>query len=284
MAGILHRAKEPARIARRKIVAVDYAATMVETAVHLVRTDPVLIFSIGKVGTTALTASIEAATGRPVIKAHGLTSEGLKTRLDREKLITPRPRGIWANQWLRQDLRLRPKHRWQVICGVRDPIALAASAHFYNRRVVGETEPGHPDEADLVDDAAGVADIVEHFSRSEDWFRDELEPITGIDVYAEPFPHDTGYAEYRSGRFHVLLIRQEDIRRVGGDALGGFLGLGGPCPILSRNSGDQDPRYGRFLDEWNAPSRLVDEAYGTRSARHFYSDSERKAMAEKWTT
>ena len=36
---------------------------------------------MGKTGTTSLTRSIESASGRPVLKAHALTSAGVDRRL-----------------------------------------------------------------------------------------------------------------------------------------------------------------------------------------------------------
>ncbi len=281
--GRWHRAKEPARWLRRRSVSVDRAATIVETARQLATQDPVLIYSIGKVGTTALTASIEAATGRPVVKAHGLTREGIRVRLERELQITPRPRGIWANQWLRQDLRLRRWHPWDVITGVRDPIAIAASAHFYSLRVRNAANLAVPVNHDLAVHVRAVAEILERLIQ-EDWFREELQPVTGIDVYASPFPADIGHREFVKGRFRVLLIRQEDIRRTGGVALGAFLGLEGPCTILDRNTGAGDPLYERFRADARLPQELVTRTYETALARHFYRSDEREAMRRRWSS
>lgn len=280
----LSRAKEPARIARRRSVVVDRAATVVEHAVVLWRRDPILIFSIGKVGTTALSASIEQATGRPVVKAHGLTRSGLRERLERELLITKRPRGLWENAWLRRDLVLRPRRPWQVISGIRDPIALAASAHFYNVRVRSSSDggAGRATDMSMADHAREVEAIARRLTHDEDWFRDEMEPVTGIDVYAEPFPHEAGYARFRRGRFDVLLLRQEDLRAVAPEALAEFFGLPRPVEILTRNHGDGDQTYSEFLSHWRFSQEFVDSIYATPVVRHFYSDTERQAMKERW--
>lgn len=275
--------KAPARFLRRRSALVDRLATYVETGHQLVTSDPVLIFSIGKVGTTSVAASIETATGRPVIKAHGLSDEGLRIRLERESELTDRPRGIWANQWLRRDLALRRRHRWQIISGVRDPVAIAASAYFYNRRMhlaAGQTVPVADD--DVAGHARGVESIIEHFTHHEDWFRDEMQTVTGIDVFAEPFSTDDGHARYSLGRFSLLTLRQEDLRRVGPSALGEFLGLDGSCELPERNMGVEDPVYARFRTERQLDRSVVEASYATRFAQHFYAPDELERMAAKW--
>ncbi len=278
------------RVRRRSVVA-DKAMTWMETARVLVRDDPILIFSMGKTGTTSLAETLEAATGRPVVKAHALSSSGHARRLEKSRRleIVERPRFLWAAEWIRHDLRLRRHHRWDIICGVRDPVALAVSDHFYGLRLQAEIGVQPERRHDDIDGhAQAVANGLDALFHREDWFADELRAVTGVDVYATPFPHEQGYRIYERGRFRVLLTRFEDLPVVGPVALKEFFALSDPVPIPARNvglSGDTDDEslYRRFVTEGGLPAAVLEAAYDTRVARHLYSDAERAEFAARWS-
>jgi Putative capsular polysaccharide synthesis protein len=281
------------RRVRRRSVIVDKTMTWAETAHVLVRRDPILIYSMGKTGTTSLAETLEAATSRPVVKAHALSPRGQARRLEKSRRleIVDRPRFLWAAQWIRHDLRLRGRHRWDIICGVRDPVALAVSDHFYGLRLqaeIGVQTERHHDDVDR--HAEAVAAGIDALFHQEDWFADELLAVTGIDVYATPFPHEQGYRIYEQGRFRVLLTRFEDLPEVGPGALQEFFGLSEPVPIPARNVGLTDGEtvgdeslYRRFVTDGALSADVLAAAYDTRLARHLYSDVERAAFASRWS-
>ena len=81
-----------------------------------------------------------------------------------------------------------------------------------------------------------------------------------------------------------MLIRQESLVAAP-DALGDFLGRGRPVPVPVRNEATAKgyaESYRDFLAGARLPASVLDEAYGSRYARHFYADSELASLRERW--
>ena len=249
--------------------------------------DPIIVFSMGKTGTTSLTGAMKAASGRPVLKAHALSNVGIATRMAKaERLgLVRRPRFLWACEEISRALQLGGS--WDLVCGVRDPVALAVSDHFYGlqrQREIGR-DPWVDDD-DIDGHAAAIAHNLEAGFIETDWFDQELQAATGIDIYSREFAPATGYQSYAHGAYRALVLRAEDLSRVGGTAVATFLGLDDALPIPRRNEGTSDDpasAYRRFLEHRALPVDLIDRAYDTPMARHFYSEGELSAFRDRWT-
>lgn len=283
---IVSPARAVARHLRRTNAAVDRATTRRETHA-LLRQDPVVVFSMGKTGTTALTAAIESASGRPVVKAHALSRAGIDRRMTKAArlAIVERPRFLWACEEIAEVLGRGGD--WDLLCGVRDPVALAVSDHFYGlqrQREVGRDPWIDPFDHD--GHLAAIADNLHDNFLTLDWFDTELRPLTGIDVYATPFPHHDGTATHEAGRFRALVLRAEDLPDRGPLAVQRFLGLDQPLAIDRRNEGTSSrpgSAYRRVLEGGGLPGDLLDEVYRTPMARHFYREDERRAFRARWS-
>lgn len=248
---------------------------------------PIVVFSMGKTGTTSLTTALESASGRPVVKAHALSRAGIDRRMakaDRLQVVS-RPRFLWSSEEIAESLARGG--RWDLLCGVRDPVALAVSDHFYGlqrQREVGR-EPWVAE-----DDVDGHRDAIAHNLQTNfvetDWFDQELRATTGIDVYDVPFPHHEGARSYSNGRFRALVVRAEDLDEIGPRTIATFLALAAPLEIHRRNegtAGNPHSAYRHFVDHVPLPDGLVDTVYATPMARHFYSDTERAELRNRWT-
>jgi hypothetical protein len=279
-------ARAVARHLRRSNAAVDRAATRRETHAVL-RRDAVVVFSMGKTGTTALTAALASASGRPVVKAHALSRAGIDRRMAKAArlAVVERPRFLWACEEIAEVLGRGGE--WDLLCGVRDPVALAVSDHFYGLQ--RQREVGRDPWIDPFDHGGHLAAIADNLREnfvSLDWFDTELRPLTGIDVYATAFPHADGTATYDGGRFRALVMRAEDLPGRGPRAVQRFLGLDAPLAIERRNEGtaaQPGSAYRRVLEGGGLPGDLLDEVYRTPMARHFYTDDERRAFRARWS-
>lgn len=267
---------------------IDRLMTRSATAATM-RREPILIFSMGKTGTTALHETLEHATGRPVLKAHALTAEGLRERRTRARglAIVDRPRFLWACEAIGAELARVDDRRWDLISGVRDPIGLAVSDHFYGVRLQAEAGIAlRRSTDDLAFHAAEVEEILHRRFLARDWFDAELRAVTGIDVYANPFSPEAGFSCHDAGRFRAIVLRFEDLAARAPTALGEFLGVRPLPAIPHRNVGtgaDEDSLYGRFLHGAPLRASLVDRVYDTALARHFYRDDERSVLRARWT-
>lgn len=241
---------------------------------------PVLVYSMPKVGTTSLAEAGERATGRRSLKCHHVVERAHPDTAAAERRIS------WRGEYVSHLLRLSRRHRWEVICGVRDPVDQAISMVFQRWSTLVASGRAS-DGGDVVPRLAG--EVVSHLRRrrSLDWFDAELRAATGVDVLAEPFDPGAGHRIYDEGRFRVLLVRFEDLARVGPEALRTFFGLTAPPELGVRNAAADKQRadvYDELRTSLVLPDDVLDLAYESRLARRFYSDDERRAARTRWSS
>jgi hypothetical protein len=191
-----------------------------------------------------------------------------------------------------QDLRRRiegePRKKWKVITLVREPVARSVAWFFHS---LAEIAPGwHQGWLTGTLSAGSLQELFlntqpVYHEAPETWFDGQLLPVFGIDIYAEPFPRDLGYRIYDdSPRASLLLIRLEDLTARGPIAISKFLGLK-DFKLINANMGD-DKDYAdayRAFRRLPLPRTYVDRMYGTRFARHFYTEQEIEKFTRRWT-
>jgi hypothetical protein len=244
---------------------------------------PLVVFSMGKTGSTAIARAVQDATGRRVFQVF---------RLDRERLVQaegryragarppfPGAMHLWESEYL---LRRPPSAAapWTVITTVREPIAQAVSAFFHasgRRGLPGDD----PTPGALTETLLGEGWVRTPLR----WFDREFAPAFGIDVLSTPFDPELGHLMVEAPTARVLVIRQESLAGAP-DALARFLGRPAPVPVPARNeatSKEYAGRYREFLAAVRLPAEVVDQAYASRYARRFYADSELERFRLRWT-
>ncbi|MDQ1466831.1 MAG: hypothetical protein QOH10_1246 [Actinomycetota bacterium] len=257
------------------------------------REPPVVVFSMGKTGSTAVARAVSEATGDRVFQIFRLQAERLAQaerryrvnnrqakRRGREPGAPPFPGALhlWESEYLLRHPPT-PAQPWTVITTVREPIGQAVSAFFH-----GRGSRGAPNGLQSVD-ALTAALVDEGWIREPlRWFDREFAPALGIDVFEHRFDTQRAYGVIETPTVRVMLIRQEGLASVP-DALGEFLGLGRAVPVPKRNEATGKgyaASYRDFLAAVRVPVAVREEAYESRYARHFYADSELVRLHERW--
>jgi hypothetical protein len=178
---------------------------------------------------------------------------------------------------------VRSKHRLKVITLVREPVANNVSMFFQLlKRYMGtDFEPADYDTDELID----VFISRYMHSRPLTWLDAEIRTHFGIDVYSYPFPVEQGYTVITEGRTSLLVLRCEldDERKE--RAIAGFLGLDG-FEIVRSNVRSEKPegqKYQEFKQRIRIPPALLDRMYDSKYARHFYSEAERDHFRKRWS-
>jgi hypothetical protein len=240
------------------------------------REKPVLVFSLGKVGTTSLARTVQD-TGRETLHCHRLVAD--RPPDPRWPTGRGRPYPEWRGELASRLLRTG---EWDIVCGVRDPVARAVSTLFQ----IGGAWEVERDEARAVEVLTqSLVDLFASGRAGLDWFDAQLRPVTGIDVYGERFEAEVGWRIYVRDRFRVLVVRFEDIGRVAAPAMAAHLQLPEVPVLAHRNQGEAKPYaelYDRFKRTAVLPARLLDEVYESALARHFYTEAERRAFRSRW--
>jgi hypothetical protein len=274
-----------ARAAARRFVGRSYAASKQYALLRMRRTaPPVVVFSMGKTGSTAIARAVQAATGDRVFQVFRLDAERLAQAEARYRASHERGapfRGashLWESEYL---LRRPPtaKAPWTVITTVREPVAQAVSAFFHGRG--GRDLLGRNPSVDaLLDDLVAERWVREPLR----WFDREFAPGLGVDVFAEAFDPRVGHGLIETPAVRVLLLRQESLDAAPG-ALARLLGLDRPVPVPVRNDAGTKgyaAGYRAFLSSVRIPEPVLDEAYDSRYARHFYADDEMARFRDRW--
>lgn len=226
-----------------------------------------VLYAPPKTGGTAITRTLEAA-GIVTHHVHTLRGDCLDemVREFRDDGKVP-SLNVWRSKYLIAHPPVSEKP-WRLITTIREPIARAVSFHFHRLRRTGATE--QPTVADL----SGL---------DTDWFDDELGTTLGIDVYAEPFDAERGWQLYTGPTAEVLVMRQESLS-VG--PVADFIGVPLGEMAVANVTADKarlGASYGRYLETATIEREIVERIYGSRFARHFYTDEERAAFSRRWT-
>jgi hypothetical protein len=260
------------------------------------REPPTVVLSMGKTGSTAIARAVQQATGRPVFQVFRLEPTRLREAEQRyrERMRTAQPRGADGSQkiafpgahhlWEADHLVRHPPSPdspWRVITTVREPVAQAVSAFFHAARQSGAIADA-PSVEVLTDRFAS-----EHWVREpQRWFEREFSPAVGVDALAQPFDPSVGHGVVESPAVRLLILRQETFASAP-SVLASFLGLADPVVVSRRNDGTTGQFaqiYRGFLSGARLPERLLDEAYDSGYARHFYTKDEIAQFRRRWST
>ena len=254
------------------------------------------VYTQGKVGSKAVLAALEDAfdvyppdeSGMYVWDYRRSDPEGVR----QHQLITGTRRRLLSDDpEVAQFMLEHPDRDFRVTTVVREPVAINLSSFFYNfvPRNPGVNIHDLTDEEIMTRLVAG-----ESFSSPSfhlDWWDIEVEPMTGIDVYTQgEFPIAEGSAVYSANKgdrhTDLLVLRQEDLRRVAKTALTNYYDVDVPelemVNTAEESSNNYVDRYNRFKAEASLPEDWVAWQMNSRYAQFFYSPEEREAFIAKW--
>ncbi|MGH8531801.1 MAG: putative capsular polysaccharide synthesis family protein [Gammaproteobacteria bacterium] len=261
---------------------------------------PVLVYQMGKVGSTSVCASIKKTRpDTPLHHIHVLTDKGIAWEeihhFGKKRgwfRHSRSPNGIstmlcnyLAKQWGRDKCR-KP---WKVITLTRDPIARNVSSLFatIKRWIPDFEERCANNDLDLARLSefylAEFHEKLDFYEMPFQWFHVELEQFFGIDILESEFPRTTGYKIYSGDGVELLLIKLEYLDRCFTEAIKKFLGIDIPL-INARMATDKSyyPVYKKFLQSLRLPDDYIKKMYACEYVRHLYSDSEIADFTKKW--
>ncbi|MEZ4541861.1 MAG: putative capsular polysaccharide synthesis family protein [Chloroflexota bacterium] len=259
-----------------------------------------IVHTMGKVGSTTVAASLKAQGIKrtmSLFQPHFLSDEGVAFA---EALALERA-GEWANltrkgrngftraRRLNKELKRRQDEggRVKVITMVRDPLATNVSGLFHNYRwwpAELKTQCDPPSSECLAAVERYFVDTYPHHV-PDMWFDMEVRALYGIDVFAEPFDTQRGYAIYHSEFADLLVIKLEKLNQCAPAAMREFLGLDDFRLLETNKAEDKEYAaiYQAFRRELPLSEAYIDRMYNSRVAQHFYTAEERAAFRRKWS-
>jgi len=256
--------------------------------------DPILIYQMGKVGSTTVEQSLLEAYKKmgirvPIYRYHILNNFDVHEQISRNNRpnIAETLAELNRGRILRKRIDNDKSTRWKIISLVRDPLAKTVAAFF---QLINEF---FPDWKKQFENGELTVDSLYHFflsrmlgfNSSGNWFDAQIKAVFEFDVFAEPFPIETGYKIFSNQRADLLLIRLEDLNTCAGKAIQEFLGIEN-FEILITNVG-REKEYASLYQEFRSkpfPKEYVIRWYDTQYAKHFYSDEERMRFIKRWVS
>ncbi len=244
---------------------------------------PVIVFQMGKVGSTSVASSFPTTRHPVSVQTHHLHGPRIERAKEwsRERGLPLRAHFFHAEAVARRVVeRGRP---FKLITLVREPVGRSVSNFFHNfERFVGV-----PVDASTHSTEALVEILVEHERQLDEsrWFQREFEPALGVDLYAHPFPHAAGAQVVPSGHGEILVLRLETPDAEKEAAIASFLG-DPDFTLATANVGDANvygDGYQAFRDAAVLPDDFLDRKLSSGYARHFYTDEERAEIRARWS-
>ena len=121
-------------------------------------------------------------------------------------------------------------------------------------------------------------------SRLFKWFDVELKKYFAIDVLAAGFPRHKGYGIFHGKEADALVIRIEDLNHCAAEAFYEFAGIKNFHLENRQESGKKyyATVYKDFLNQAEFPEQFLNDIYGSRYAKTFYTRAEIEAFHKKW--
>lgn len=276
-------------------------------ALYLGRSTPIVVYQMGKVGSSSIRNALLLRGLHPVLHLHTMSplcekraesipiEAGLEDALHREieharavfaQLGSVQRLRLVLHEWLNERRisrrLLRPGRPLRIITSVREPIAASVSMFF-------QLLPWYIGRA-YRPDRISTDDLIELFFRRYSWerpliwFDEEMRYATGVDVYRHPFSFEKGFLSFREGSIEVLVLKTETLDEVKERALSEFLGQGEIR--LARSNVASEKAYARQYREFEDRIRFSDaffrSMYDSKYARHFYETAELERHAARW--
>lgn len=255
------------------------------------RCPPIIIYTMGKVGSSTVYKSLSRASlPNPILFLHFLSDDlPIYKQAHRNAGIYPFPDHLYLSEATRRQLKKHKNFPLKVISLVRDPVAITISNLFQNPQFAEQSVLDGMGAIDLQKAGAYLNRelICQHsFPYIYEWFNKELKAVFGIDVFAEPFPLDKGFAIYSADNIEVLVIRLEDLSGNGPQALADFLGL--PAPLILKGSNiragtNEKTIYQKLMENVSLDPAACKAIYSSDFVRHFYSEALINVFIAQWT-
>ncbi|QDV32405.1 putative capsular polysaccharide synthesis family protein [Tautonia plasticadhaerens] len=253
-------------------------------------TSPIAVHSLPKTGTTSTVEGLHRLRLN-VLVYHTHDLRGGPDRLEERLRSLANPDDLPFLSFLatqraaREHLERWHGRPWNLVSMVRDPVSRNISDFFESKYrnvrdhldLLEHGKPNIPQVCKLFLDSKKALD-------HSDWFDRQMRDVFGIDVYAIPFPKGTGYAIYEGRRARLLLMRLENFDSNATEAFRRFLNIPKFQPVQAYVGEEKHyaDLYRRFKREAFLPESYLDQQFGSRLARHFYTDAELQQFKRKW--
>ncbi|MEP0262725.1 putative capsular polysaccharide synthesis family protein [Dokdonia sp.] len=252
--------------------------------------EPVLVFTMAKVGSSSVYHSLKNQSSIPCFHIHSLSiEEELQAiKICKEKGVYP---GSRSPVFMLHKYLLEKQENYKVISLFRNPIERNLSA-FFEAFEIHMGVPTHLFKGSLQDIEAAFYQKLDH-SYCKDWFDNHLKDGTGVDVYEHAFL-PTEQAGAKAKGYTIIKDSQVDVLVLNSnldDALKSKL-VGDFCDVKDftiKNVNVTEAKkgaalYAEFKSYIRFSKSYLDDQLESKYMNHFFTKEEKEALYEKWLT
>jgi hypothetical protein len=238
---------------------------------YLQNETPVLVYCTGRVGSIAMFNAL-CANGVFAFKVEDLDPGTGRSQ-----------RGTTG--WVYNHIT-KPRRPAKVIFIVRNPVALMVSDFLPKLKWIVDQPDAH---LYLSTEALVRVFNDQYFAQGRhteklNWFEENAQRFTGIDVYAHSFDREAGYGQFNNGTYDVLTVRTELDDATKAVVVGEFVGVPG-LEIPRINVGETNQYgdvYKAFKEVLTIDADKLALIHNSRWGQHFYGTGLLEQMNAKW--
>lgn len=250
--------------------------------------EPVLVFTMAKVGSSSVYHSLKNQSDIPCFHIHSLSiEEELRAiKICQEKGVYP---GSRSPVFMLHKHVLEKQENYKVISLFRNPIARNLSA-FFEAFEIHMGVPAHLFKGSLQDIEAAFYRKLDH-TYCKDWFDNHLKKGTGVDVYEHAFlpaglagAKSKGYTIIKGNQADILLLKSNLNDTLKSTLVADFCGV---KDFTIKNVNITDTKkgatlYAEFKSYIRFPKSYLEDQLESKYMNHFFTKEEKEALYEKW--
>ena len=231
------------------------------------RATPILVYQMGKVGSSSVFKSLDALHDGWVIQLHDYQPHEYTRRKLRRRMVF--------------DFATKEKQQIKVITLTREPVGRNVACLFENFVQWTGRSWNDPDiSIELLKDY-----FINNLDHKEPlrWFDENLNAHFGIDCYAKPFS-ENGFQFYEHGSVSVLAMQCELPDPTKEELIDDFVGLSG-FHLKHVNVGSEKPYkelYREFKEKVRFSSSYLKMMCESRYFKHFYKQAVIDEVHDRW--
>ena len=228
--------------------------------------DIVVVHSIGKVGSSAIAASLKGR-GRLVVHTHFFHASNLDFweeyyRFSRGSV----PANIFRSRALAKILETTGKSI-KIVVPFREPVSRELSSYFQDHEIFSELLNGTHDEA--MSTLRGIGARLADQLPEQRWIELELRRFLGIDATARHFDPSIGHLTFYGSNRAILIFRLEDLSKIYPRVFADFLEFE-VKPLRKANIGSEK-QYAKQYERYKTTRVLTNEQADSIVAQQFFS-------------
>lgn len=248
------------------------------TQTHFHNIVPVLVYQMGKVGSTSVLNALKQSGLRLVYRLHLLNLNNMHLlypqMIDAANPVVLAEKKVYAPITRQlQNYILARKGTIKVITPIRDPVTRNVSMYFENL-----SDFHFPNIMDLTDIPVDL--LLEKFFREVRhnlplvWFDLEMRDVLGVDVYQYPFPKEEGFLRIQENNIDILLLKSELTDEIKVKVIAEYLEINSfqlKCVNRAQDKTAINNIYPLFLSAFEKKSsHYRDTMMNSRYYQHFY--------------